>query len=76
MPVTAAYFKLKTVLQESRVREMARYQERFERNHDRKRRKQKQAEWRKYLAFVKSQVSEAKDLSFRAYLERKTYQDI
>ncbi|KAI8842558.1 peptidase family S49-domain-containing protein [Chytridium lagenaria] len=65
IPVSMAYFKLKSVLQESRVRDVARYQERFERNHDKKRRKTKQAEWRKYLAHVKSQVSKAKDLTFR-----------
>ncbi|KAJ3104191.1 hypothetical protein HDU97_009446 [Phlyctochytrium planicorne] len=76
LAIPTAYFRLKSVLQESRIREIARYQERFERNHDRKRRKQKQAEWRQYMEHVKSQVTLAKDLSFRTYLERKNYRDI
>ncbi|KAJ3110246.1 hypothetical protein HDU96_006771 [Phlyctochytrium bullatum] len=76
MSLSMAYRKLRDVLSESRVRETVRYQERFERNHDKKRRKRKQAEWRKYLTHVKTQVTKAKDLSFRNYIERKTYIDI
>jgi hypothetical protein len=63
--VAAAYSKLRNILQESKVRETVKFQERFERRHDKKKRKRNAAEWRQYMAFLKKQVQMAKDLEFK-----------
>ncbi|KAI8617010.1 hypothetical protein BC830DRAFT_145983 [Chytriomyces sp. MP71] len=71
-----AYFQLKDILVQSKVRETVRYQEWHESNPEKRRRKRKQADWRSYMEFVKKQVVLAKDLAKREKLERENYKDI
>ncbi|KAI8821383.1 uncharacterized protein EV422DRAFT_506071 [Fimicolochytrium jonesii] len=73
---TQAYARLRDVIQESRLRETVRAQERFERNPDRKRRKRKEKEWRLYLAHVRKKVQIAFHLKTRSALEKQNYKDI
>ncbi|KAJ3335852.1 hypothetical protein HDU83_009839, partial [Entophlyctis luteolus] len=58
-----AYFQLRQILFESRVRDLVRYQEFHEPAPEKRRRKRKQADWRKYIEYVKAQVVLAKDLA-------------
>ncbi|KAI9366908.1 hypothetical protein DFJ73DRAFT_772056 [Zopfochytrium polystomum] len=74
--VAMAYFRLREILNESEVRQTVRYQERFERNHDRMRRKRREADWRVYMAHVKKQVGLAKELDLRKRIARKNYDEI
>ncbi|TPX33100.1 hypothetical protein SmJEL517_g03919 [Synchytrium microbalum] len=74
--VTQAYYKLKSILDESKVRQTVRYQERFERKHDRKRRKLGETHWRKYMSYVKGSVKKAWSLKRRTLLEEQTYRDL
>ncbi|KAJ3285848.1 hypothetical protein HDU79_006986 [Rhizoclosmatium sp. JEL0117] len=76
MSPSFAYFQLKEILTESKVRETVRYQEWHESKPDKRRRKRKQADWRKYMEHVKSQVVLAKDLALREKIDRKNYVDI
>ncbi|TPX75539.1 hypothetical protein CcCBS67573_g03208 [Chytriomyces confervae] len=71
-----AYFQLKEILNESKVRETVRFNEWHERKHDKKRRKRKQADWRKYLEFVKEQVVLAKDLDKRSRIQYANYKHL
>ncbi|TPX72631.1 hypothetical protein SpCBS45565_g00188 [Spizellomyces sp. 'palustris'] len=73
---TQAYFKLRDIIQESRLNELVRSQERFERNTDKRRRKRKEKEWRTYMRHVKKQVQIAFDLQNRTKIEKETYKDI
>ena len=63
--VSSAYYKLKSVLDESKVRTLVKYQERFERRHDRRRRKLQETHWRKYMNYVKGEVKQAWSLKKR-----------
>ncbi|KAJ3028493.1 UNVERIFIED_CONTAM: hypothetical protein HDU68_001561 [Siphonaria sp. JEL0065] len=62
-----AYFQLKEILNESKVRATVRAQEWHESNPEKRRRKRKQSDWRKYLEHVKAQVILAKDLALRRH---------
>ncbi|TPX51037.1 hypothetical protein SeLEV6574_g00538 [Synchytrium endobioticum] len=53
-----------------------RYQERFERKHDKKRRKRQESHWRKYMGFVKGEVKKAWSLKRRTLLEEENYRNI
>ncbi|KAJ3135017.1 hypothetical protein HK100_003154 [Physocladia obscura] len=66
---STAYFNLKRILDESKVRET----EYFEPRPEKRRRKRKQSDWRKYMEFVKEQVILAKDLARRSRIAKKTY---
>jgi hypothetical protein len=57
-----AYAKLKQVLNDSKLRELVQGQERFEKPHDKRRRKRKEAEWKMYMAHVKSSCEKAMEL--------------
>ncbi|KAJ3394528.1 Flap-structured DNA-binding and RNA-binding protein [Lobulomyces angularis] len=63
--ITQAYFDLKRVLEESKVRETVRYQERFERPTDKRRRKKKESNFRQYMKHMKKQITLAHDLKKR-----------
>ncbi|TPX52432.1 hypothetical protein SeMB42_g01421 [Synchytrium endobioticum] len=52
------------------------YQERFERKHDKKRRKRQESHWRKYMGFVKGEVKKAWSLKRRTLLEEENYRNI
>ncbi|KAI9332663.1 hypothetical protein BDR26DRAFT_869121 [Obelidium mucronatum] len=71
-----AYFQLKEILAESKVRETVRFQEWFESKPDKRRRKRKEADWRKYLEHVKQQVVLAQDLAWREKVDKQNYIDI
>ncbi|KAJ3152424.1 hypothetical protein HDU86_005604 [Geranomyces michiganensis] len=71
-----AYFRLRDVVQESRLRETVRTQERFERNCDKRRRKKKEKQWRTYIRVVKKRVQVAWDLKNRTLRQKEVYEDI
>ncbi|KAJ3017624.1 hypothetical protein HKX48_003448 [Thoreauomyces humboldtii] len=73
---TQAYFRLRDIVQESKLREQVRLQERFERNPEKRRRKRKEKEWRTYMKVVKKRVQIAFDLKKRTAIERENYNDI
>ncbi|KAJ3045581.1 hypothetical protein HDV00_009238 [Rhizophlyctis rosea] len=70
-----AYTRLKDILEESNVRATVRRQERFERNHDKKRRKRGEKEFRMYLDHVRDEVKKAWDLRQREEADRNHLED-
>ena len=60
-----AYARLKVILDESKVRQTVRAQERFERKTDRRRRKRDEREWKAYMKVVKQRVDVAWNLKQR-----------
>ncbi|KAI8591280.1 hypothetical protein BDZ88DRAFT_412000 [Geranomyces variabilis] len=71
-----AYFRLRDVVQESRLRETVRAQERFERNSDKRRRKKKEKQWKAYMRVVRKRVQVAWDLKNRTARQKEVYEDI
>lgn len=68
--VVGAYAQLRDILNESKVRDVVRAQQRHERTHDKKRRIKKQRLFDDYLGFMKKKVELAYDL------KRKTEQEM
>ena len=62
------YFRLRRILEDSNAHGIVRYQARFERKHDKKRRKRKEKEFRIFVNHVKTQVKKAFDLERRCVL--------
>ena len=60
--VSGAFRQLRQVITDSRLREISRYQERFERPTDKRRRKKKEGLFKKYIEFKRAQISKAFDL--------------
>ncbi|KAI8921171.1 hypothetical protein DFJ77DRAFT_506819 [Powellomyces hirtus] len=73
---TQAYFRLRDVVQESKLREIVRAQDRFERSTDKRRRKRKEKEWKAYMRVVKKRVAVAFDLKNRTTTAKRLYDDI
>ncbi|KAJ3293428.1 hypothetical protein HK104_004463 [Borealophlyctis nickersoniae] len=71
-----AWNRLRQILDESKIRETAKRQERFERNHDKKRRRAREIEWRWVKLKVSEQVKMAYDLKRRMEQEKANYKDI
>ncbi|KAI8813653.1 hypothetical protein BJ742DRAFT_789054 [Cladochytrium replicatum] len=71
-----AYSGLQRVLEESKVRAVVRYQERFEKPSEKRRRKKREMWWRTYMRFVKEQVQVAQDLKLRTKIAKQTYDNI
>ncbi|KAJ3126311.1 hypothetical protein HK098_007694 [Nowakowskiella sp. JEL0407] len=67
---------LNRVLAESNVRQQVMSQRFFESNHDKKRRKRKQQEWRAYMRHSKTQIGLAWDNKLRSKIEQKTYREL
>jgi ribosomal protein S21 len=63
--VADATFNLRSILIESRIKETSKYQERFERPTDKRRRKKKMAKYKQYVQFMKGQVGLAYNLKQR-----------
>ena len=74
--VNRAYYWLRLVLGESRLRETVRAQERFESNPVRKQRKRKERDWRMYSDQVQRRVRLALHLQQRTREEKESYRDL
>ncbi|KAI9209112.1 uncharacterized protein BJ171DRAFT_175427, partial [Polychytrium aggregatum] len=72
----AAYSNFKNLIRTLKIRETVKYQERFERNHDKGRRIRKQKEWDKYIEYARKQVQLAIQLKVRTKIEKKNYDHI
>ncbi|KAJ3042606.1 hypothetical protein HK097_001968 [Rhizophlyctis rosea] len=73
---TEAYFQLRRILDESDARGLVRYQSRFERKHDKKRRKRREKEFKLFLGHIKTEVKKAFDLKNRSQIDAKQYKEI
>ncbi|EGF83347.1 hypothetical protein BATDEDRAFT_85865 [Batrachochytrium dendrobatidis JAM81] len=73
---TQAYFQLRRILEESNFRALVRGQERFESNPDKRRRKRKERDWAIYMAELRRQTAQARDLTKRHEREKEHYRDI
>ncbi|KAI8908580.1 hypothetical protein EDD86DRAFT_208027 [Gorgonomyces haynaldii] len=71
-----AYFQLKRILEENRVRETVYRQEYFEPNPVKRQRKRKERDWRMYLAQVNVRIKKALFLKGRTEEEKRFYKEI
>ncbi len=62
---STAYNELRSILKDANVRQTVRYQERFERPTDMRRRKKKESKFRIYMAHMKKQIRMAYGLKRR-----------
>ncbi len=71
--VALAYNRLREILNESNVRETVRYQQFFERKHDKKRRLKNERRFRQYLVFMEKNIQRSAQLRKQTLTEKSNY---
>lgn len=74
--INGAYRNLKNVLQDSKLRQVSKYQETFERPTDRRLRKKKEGIYNRFLDYKRRQVRKAYQLEEENRIANKEYEQI